>query len=126
MLRGLALSLLGLTLLAGPAAARETDGGGAGRRAVAVKFGSAKQGHRGAPLLRRAVYTRPVAGASAACARGGRPSGLRCRGGAVSDTVRGWASGLPPALGVQARECPDDTMATLAEGHDDIVRCMPI
>ncbi|WP_149539171.1 hypothetical protein [Siccirubricoccus phaeus] len=39
-------------------------------------------------------------------------------------TVR-WMSGLPAAANVQAQECPDGTMATLARGHDDIVRCVP-
>lgn len=127
MLRCLAFSLLGLALLAGPAAARGAEGDGANRRAAAEKSVSAKAAQRGAPLLRRAVYARPaVSAASAACARSGRSSGLRCRGGVVSDTGgRGWAYGLPPALGVQARECPADTIATLAEGHDDVVRCLP-
>ena len=37
-----------------------------------------------------------------------------------------WTQGLPPAAGIQANECPDGTMATLARGHEDIVRCMPI
>jgi hypothetical protein len=38
----------------------------------------------------------------------------------------GWTQGLAPAVGVQANECPDGTMATLARGHEDVVRCMPI
>ncbi|MCB4820347.1 hypothetical protein [Roseicella aerolata] len=38
----------------------------------------------------------------------------------------GWTQGLPPAAGIQANECPDGTMATLASGHEDVVRCMPI
>jgi hypothetical protein len=36
-----------------------------------------------------------------------------------------WQSGLPAADGYQ-RDCPTGTMSTLARGHDDIVRCMPL
>jgi hypothetical protein len=38
--------------------------------------------------------------------------------------VAGWQSGLPVANYAQ-RECPEGTFATLARGHDDVVRCMP-
>jgi len=40
--------------------------------------------------------------------------------------LNGGAAGLPPALGVQAETCPAGTMATLAEGHENIVRCIPL
>lgn len=115
MLRCLALSFLALSLLAGPAAARG-DGPSGGRRTEAK--GASVQAERQG-LLRRAVFTRPVA---SRLAEG-------TRRGAVAVKVaasRRWAHGLPPALGVQAQECPAGTMATLAEGHDDIVRCMPM
>ncbi|KAA2214568.1 hypothetical protein [Teichococcus oryzae] len=36
-----------------------------------------------------------------------------------------WQAGLPMASGEQ-RECPIGTMATLARGHDDVVRCLPL
>jgi hypothetical protein len=39
-------------------------------------------------------------------------------------SVAGWQSGLPTANYAQ-RECPVGTFATLARGHDDVVRCMP-
>lgn len=39
-------------------------------------------------------------------------------------SVAGWQSGLPTANYAQ-RDCPDGTFATLARGHDDVVRCMP-
>ena len=131
MPRNLALAFLGLSLLAGPAAARGDDPAG-GRRAEAKASRSAKaEQPQSAFLLRRVVATtvRPVATPSAdvgraACARPSRGGASRCRGQMVS--WGGWAQGLPPALGVQARECPPGTMATLAEGHDDIVRCIPI
>ena len=51
---------------------------------------------------------------------------LRRRGAPCRPPRMSWTRGLPPAAGIQARECPDGTMATLARGHDDIVRCMPI
>ena len=51
---------------------------------------------------------------------------LRRRGAPCRPSRMSWTRGLPPAAGIQARECPDGTMATLARGHDDIVRCMPI
>jgi hypothetical protein len=37
-----------------------------------------------------------------------------------------WSQGLSPALNVQTSNCPAGTMATLATGHSDVVRCMPI
>ena len=58
--------------------------------------------------------------ASSACAR------VRGVGRCRPQPVMSWTHGLPPAAGVQAESCPAGTMATLARGHDDIVRCMPI
>jgi hypothetical protein len=37
----------------------------------------------------------------------------------------GWQAGLPTASNAQ-RACPEGTFATLARGHDDVVRCMPL
>lgn len=48
------------------------------------------------------------------------------RAGACRERKLHWMSGLPPAAGVQAQECPDGTMATPARGHENIIRCMPI
>ena len=47
-------------------------------------------------------------------------------GGGLVKAHFGWTQGLPAAAGVQANECPDGTLATLARGHEDVVRCMPI
>lgn len=41
------------------------------------------------------------------------------------DGVAGWQAGLPRADYTQ-RDCPAGTFATLARGHDDVVRCMPL
>ena len=51
---------------------------------------------------------------------------LRPPGGPVQrDAAGALDPGLPPAAGTQANGCPAGTMATLARGHDDIIRCMP-
>jgi hypothetical protein len=42
-----------------------------------------------------------------------------------TDGVAGWQAGLPPVDYAQ-RDCPAGTFATLARGHEDVVRCMPI
>ena len=133
MLRNLALAFLGLSLLAGPAAARG-DGPTGGRRADAKAHASARaeQQPQSSPLLRRVVATttvRPVAASAtgaAACGRPSRGKASRCGGAQLASSGGGWARGLPPALGVQAQQCPPGTMAVLAEGHDDIVRCIPV
>ncbi|MDO9500036.1 MAG: hypothetical protein Q7J52_08040 [Falsiroseomonas sp.] len=39
--------------------------------------------------------------------------------------IAGWQAGLP-AMTMTQRDCPVGTFATLARGHDDIVRCMPL
>jgi hypothetical protein len=39
--------------------------------------------------------------------------------------IAGWQAGLPQVSMAQ-RDCPAGTFATLARGHDDIVRCMPL
>jgi hypothetical protein len=50
-----------------------------------------------------------------------------CGGGGLRATssIAGWQSGLPMVNYAQ-RECPEGTFATLARGHDDVVRCMPM
>ncbi|MBU8543194.1 MULTISPECIES: hypothetical protein [Roseomonadaceae] len=57
-----------------------------------------------------------VRGAAAATISRGnmRPSG-----------IAGWQAGLP-AVTMTQRDCPVGTFATLARGHSDIVRCMPL
>jgi hypothetical protein len=45
--------------------------------------------------------------------------------GQATHSIAGWQSGLPRADNAQT-ECPDGTFATLARGHDDVVRCMPL
>ncbi|WP_305669215.1 hypothetical protein [Falsiroseomonas sp.] len=57
-------------------------------------------------------------------------SGVVVRGAAAATISRGngiagWQAGLP-AMTMTQRDCPVGTFATLARGHDDIVRCMPL
>lgn len=58
--------------------------------------------------------------AMASCVR--RNGRTICGGG--RDTVVGWQAGLP-SVNYAQRECPEGTFATLARGHEDVVRCMP-
>jgi hypothetical protein len=58
---------------------------------------------------------------AAACRRGSR----HCRP-APALASGSWSRDLAPAANVQASECPDGTMPTLARGHASIVRCLPI
>jgi hypothetical protein len=60
---------------------------------------------------------------AAACAR--RDSRGRCVQQVGPRTVA-WQGGLPAASGEQAVTCPTGTIATLARGHSDVVRCLPI
>jgi hypothetical protein len=118
-MRLLSLLLLGLGLVALPAEAAQKSGGrGQQARAAVAK----PQGvvHRSLPMRGRGSAGRDLRTASASVAACGAKRG-GCRAPRMS-----WAQGLPPAAGIQANACPDGTMAVLATGHDDIVRCMPI
>jgi len=124
-MRVLMLALLGLTLAATPVLAAKRSGPmEAGRpakqtaAAPALKAPPARTFARG-----RGARVQTAAQAPANC---GRRGARHCRHAAVARPRFGWSHGLTPAAGVQANECPDGTMATLARGHYDVVRCMPI
>ena len=131
-MRLLTFALLGLMLATGPALATAPSHQPArsaapakafpGKAPMAKSRPAVAKAHagRGQPRLQQAAW-RPGA-APAACSRKAR----QCRGTAVAKAQFGWTQGLPPAALVQANECPDGTLATLARGHDDVVRCMPI
>jgi hypothetical protein len=128
------LAVLGLVIASGPAFAGGKRGGhqahtsartvqpaGQATRA-AHRPGAAHQQaqvQRSAPLRGQLGMVRDARAASASTAISPRRG---ARGRAVP--MR-WSAGLPAPALVQANECPDGTMATLAHGHDDIVRCMP-
>jgi hypothetical protein len=83
----------------------------------------AQAGRAAAPIRGRMVVssTRSAAIAVGTGCSSGRGGARSCRAPRMN-----WAEGLSPAAGVQAAECPAGTMATLATGHSDVVRCMPI
>jgi len=118
-MRLLTLALLGLTLVATSpalAASRSAEG-----KRIA---GPAKPAAKAAPAPKQASGAAAQKGARAGIQQAACAS-RQCRGG-VRRASFGWTQGLAPAVGVQANECPDGTMATLARGHEDVVRCMPI
>ena len=149
-MRLLLLAVLGLTfaagpLLAGPAHANRQTAQAPAAKAVPMMRTAMAKTAAGAARLQPAGFQHVVAqpagfqhgmaqpagfqhgmaqpAAPLACTRKAR----HCRGG--GGLVRahfGWTQGLPAAAGVQANECPDGTLATLARGHEDVVRCMPI
>ena len=69
------------------------------------------------------ISREPAAGACTR--RGANRCGTQAVSRRGSSGVAGWQSGLPVASHTQ-RECPDGTFATLARGHEDVVRCMPM
>lgn len=145
-MRFLPLAVLGLLLAVAPAiAAQAADrpAGGQGRTQVqatgkAASTATQRPAAQGArtvnrqrppqAAVQRSARVRSQLGATrdsrAATSATGCPSGAR--GAACRTQGRHWTRGLAPAAGVQASECPHGTMATLARGHDDIVRCIPI
>jgi hypothetical protein len=125
-MRLLSLALLGLMLAASPVLASVRSGpSSAGHAAFQAKAPAAKA-KAGAPYARGQVRVQQAAwrpgAAPAACGHGTR----HCRSASLVRAPFAWTQGLPPAALVQASECPDGTLATLARGHDDVVRCMPI
>ncbi|MBX9748711.1 MAG: hypothetical protein K5Q68_03760 [Roseococcus sp.] len=48
-----------------------------------------------------------------------------CSPGATRNVAMRWTGGLAPAAMSQAG-CPDGTIATMALGHNDITRCVPL
>ncbi|MBR0680510.1 hypothetical protein GXW74_08425 [Roseomonas eburnea] len=94
------------------------------RAAQPTRQAAARGGSRGSRQVAARTSGRQVAGrsggrsqqATADCTRG-----ARCAPRAVS-----WQAGLAPATNMQAQSCPVGTMATLARGHSDVVRCLPL
>jgi hypothetical protein len=78
----------------------------------------------------RQASARDARGTRNATARTGarQTAGATCRGRNCATQRRpvSWQAGLEPPTNMQARSCPVGTMATLARGHSDIVRCMPL
>ena len=135
----LLIALCGLVFVAAPLAAQAADRTGGRQQQVQARpaahqaaaprrspaqavTAQAAQVQRSAPMRAQLGTVRDQRAASAsgiACT--GRKGNAQCRAPRMV-----WTEGLSPAAGIQANECPDGTMATLARGHDDIIRCMPI
>jgi hypothetical protein len=95
------------------------------RRATAARRSGSAQ--------RPTVAQRPTgrtANRSAATRTGARrqQATATCRGRNCAPTRRAasWQAGLEPATNAQAQSCPVGTLATLARGHSDVVRCLPL
>ncbi|MBP0462755.1 hypothetical protein J5Y09_02420, partial [Roseomonas sp. PWR1] len=75
-----------------------------------------------------AAPSRTAAGRQAAARSAGRQQSAAVRGRDQGPRTRNvaWQSGLAPATNAQAATCPAGTLATLARGHSDIVRCLPL
>ena len=139
---GLAMVAFAFSCMLSPAeAARRGDQATASRpaahRAVAVSPAARS-------LTVRTAYAAPSRGVTATPARGQRASrgqaaaAPRRSAPVASACVRrgrharcapqrlAWQSGLPPAANVQTADCPEGTMATLATGHANVIRCMPL
>lgn len=145
MHRSLTLALLGVMLACNPALANNRGEASPGRPQAATvrqpapqhhaSLGAATPGAMQQGVARRVLPVQGSARGKPAASRGWRAASstascgrgaARCRAQPVGWSVGGWASGLSPAANTQANGCPAGTMATLARGHDDVVRCMPI
>lgn len=130
-MRLIPICLLGLLALAlVPAAEAAPKRGEA--RVVATK--SAKAAPARVAAARPAAQARASRPAAAVRPAAAKPSQILRRGTAqrvisrapvARAAPRSWQSGLPVASGEQ-RECPVGTMSTLARGHNDVVRCLPL
>lgn len=104
-----------------PAATQSTRAAAA-RRAEAPQ----RQARAAAPRQQAARST----GRRQVATRSGRASQATaaCRGRNCATAPRQvtWQSGLAPATNAQAQSCPAGTLATLARGHADVVRCVPL
>jgi hypothetical protein len=107
-----------------PARQGATDAGAAAQRQAAQAMQQRAAAHAARGVLVRSAAATPAGmprGASAACAR--RDAQGRCVRTTTANTR--WQGGLPPMTMAQ-QECPSGTVATLARGHADVVRCLPI
>jgi len=134
--RGGAVAAAPAKAKATPAASAKSHGAAPAAAAAAKSRGTSRSvagNVRPAAGKARSVAGKPAASRGHVAARGGRgPRFAAYRGGVSRASAAplarsvGWSAGLPPAVGIQAGGCPSGTMATLARGHGDVVRCMPI
>jgi hypothetical protein len=98
----------------GTTTSRTAERRGSSRHAAAV------------PYSRQAAATAPRGLRQTAMASCTTRNGRRtCTPGATRTAASSWTGGLAPAAMSQAG-CPDGTIATMALGHHDITRCVPL
>lgn len=109
-----------------PAAARSTGArptaarSNGARPRAAVRAGDVRTQRTGIVVRGASAATVSREAASNCTRRNGRTVCSPRRSG-----VAGWQAGLP-AVDYAQTDCPAGTFATLARGHDNVVRCMPI
>jgi flagellar capping protein FliD len=82
------------------------------------------RGASAATVSREAPAARPTQATARNAVANCTPTAGRTACAPARSSVAGWQSGLPRADYAQ-RDCPEGTLATLARGHEDVVRCMP-
>lgn len=82
------------------------------------------RGASAATVSREAPAARPTQATARNAVANCTPTAGRTACAPARSSVAGWQAGLPRADYAQ-RDCPDGTLATLARGHEDVVRCMP-
>ena len=87
------------------------------RVAAAVPYGRSQSVQQGRSLRRTAM-------ASCTVRHGRRTCSTNTTTASRSEVLR-WTGGLAPAAMSQSA-CPDGTIATMAIGHNDITRCVPL
>ena len=91
---------------------------------------STRQARAARPTSRQAARATRARGSRQVAARtsgGQRQAAANCtRGSRCTPRTVAWQSGLAPATNMQAQSCPTGTLATLARGHSDVVRCVPL
>lgn len=95
------------------------------REGVVVRGAAAATVPRNAVAPRSTAVRRDVAAPRNAMANNCTRRNGRTVCAPARSSIAGWQRGLPTANYAQ-RECPEGTLATLARGHDDVVRCMPL
>jgi hypothetical protein len=82
------------------------------------------RGASAATVSREAPAARPTQATARNAVANCTPTAGRTACAPARSSVASWQSGLPRADYAQ-RDCPEGTLATLARGHEDVVRCMP-
>jgi hypothetical protein len=100
-------------------AANRVVGRGVGRSQHAGRIGDVRTQRSG--IVVRGASAATLSREAAACTR---QNGRTVCGGR-RDGVAGWQAGLPQADYAQS-DCPAGTFATLARGHENVIRCMPL